>query len=231
VDHVVERYFRRSNYLRLDGAPYFSIYELGTFIAGVGGLEAAKRALDQFRARCRAAGFPGLHLNAILWGLSTRPEEVKERDPLRLVSELGVSSVTTYAWAHHSDPNADGFPRGSYTKAADRNYQVWTETRRRYPIPYHPNVSMGWDSTPRTIQSDVYESRGYPWTAVLEGNTPSAFRSALERAREFVQAETRGPRMVTLNAWNEWTEGSYLLPDTRNGARYLQAVRSVFGAE
>ena len=36
--------------------------------------------------------------------------------------------------------------------------------------------------------------------------------------------------MITLNAWNEWTEGSYLLPDTVTGTAYLEQVRAVFGA-
>jgi len=30
------------------------------------------------------------------------------------------------------------------------------------------------------------------------------------------------------NCWNEWTEGSYLEPDTVNGLKYLEAVRAVF---
>jgi hypothetical protein len=35
--------------------------------------------------------------------------------------------------------------------------------------------------------------------------------------------------MITINAWNEWTEGSYLLPDTEHGNAYLEAIRGVFG--
>jgi hypothetical protein len=33
---------------------------------------------------------------------------------------------------------------------------------------------------------------------------------------------------VNINCWNEWTEGSYLEPDTIHGMKYLEAVREVF---
>ncbi|MBL8995486.1 MAG: glycoside hydrolase family 99-like domain-containing protein, partial [Spirochaetia bacterium] len=33
------------------------------------------------------------------------------------------------------------------------------------------------------------------------------------------------------NAWNEWTEGSYLEPDTKNKMGYLEAIRDVFHSE
>ena len=34
--------------------------------------------------------------------------------------------------------------------------------------------------------------------------------------------------MITINAWNEWVEGSYLLPDMLYGFEYLEAVKDVF---
>ena len=33
-----------------------------------------------------------------------------------------------------------------------------------------------------------------------------------------------------INTWNEWVEGSCLLPDKLTGYGYLEAVRNVFGS-
>jgi hypothetical protein len=52
----------------------------------------------------------------------------------------------------------------------------------------------------------------------------------LESAKSFALANLPpDKRLITLNSWNEWTEGSYLEPDTVNGLAYLDAVREVFG--
>ncbi|MBI3971657.1 MAG: glycoside hydrolase family 99-like domain-containing protein [Chloroflexi bacterium] len=245
TDYVVERYFTRPNYLTLDGQPYFSIYEVGTFIKGIGGIEAAREALDRFRAKVRAAGFPDLHLNGIVWGVMRDGGAGGEgRDSLmaavpetvRAALALGVSSVGSYTWIHHLDGSPRGFPRASYSRTREQ-YADWRERCERLPVTYVPNVTMGWDSSPRTHPADPFEPFGYPWMAVLEGNTPDVFRAALERAKAYALrrrpdgGEPAGQKLVTLNAWNEWTEGSYLLPDTVHGTAYLEAVREVFGGQ
>lgn len=38
TDYVIREYFSQPNYLKIGGMPYFSIYETGTFLAGMGGV-------------------------------------------------------------------------------------------------------------------------------------------------------------------------------------------------
>jgi len=234
TDHIVASYFSRPNYLTVDGCPYFCVYELASFISSMGGLTQACDALESFRHKTRSAGFRDLHLNATVWGVQILPKEVGLEKPAEVLNFLDFASVTTYAWVHHFDPNRSGFPRSSYGDAAQANYDAWEKNHDQFSIPYHPNVSMGWDSSPRTIGTDRFEQRGYPWIAILEGNTPEAFRGALLRAKQFVDrpdvaVKSGNTKLITLNAWNEWTEGSYLLPDTVTGLAYLEAVKKVFG--
>ncbi len=67
TDRIISQYMHHPSYLKIDGQPVFSIYELGTLINGLGGMEQTRDALDSFREKVKKAGFPGLHLQAILW--------------------------------------------------------------------------------------------------------------------------------------------------------------------
>ncbi len=229
VEHIIERYFSHPSYWRIDGKPYFSLYELMTLMRGLGGLDGTRRALDWFRERVHKALGCDLHLNAIVWGIRILPSETELTDPRALVQALGFDSTTSYVWMHHVP--MDSFPAVSYPEYAERAALDWERLADAYGIPYYPNVSMGWDSSPRTVQSDPFDpTPGYPFTGVLVENTPAAFEQALTRARDFLRRQPAAQRILTINNWNEWTEGSYLEPDTIHGMAYLEAVKRVFGA-
>jgi len=63
-------------------------------------------------------------------------------------------------------------------------------------------------------------------------NTPESFAALLSKAKEHADNHPGQPRLITINAWNEWVEeGSYLLPDMLNGFGYLEAVKRVIGGD
>ena len=79
------------------------------------------------------------------------------------------------------------------------------------------SVLVGWDSTPRHPDRSL----------VLEHATPGNFQAWLEWTyRRTMEQNVGDARIVFINAWNEWCEGSYLEPDSRFGHAYLQAVRN-----
>lgn len=226
VEHVVSTYFTHPAHFTIDGCPYFSIYELEKLVESFGGIAQTREALDHFRARTRAAGFADLHLNAVVWGQPVLPGEKTPADPRQLLADLGFDSFTSYVWVHHVPLN--DFPETPYDHVRDRYLEYWDRVVGEIPLPYYPNVTMGWDSSPRTVQSEVFRPVGYPFTPLIGGNTPERFREALRMVRDRLSARP-APRILNINAWNEWTEGSYLEPDTETGLAYLQAVREVFG--
>ena len=227
TDYIVEKYFRHPSYWKIDGCPYFCVYQTFLLIQGLGGADRTKAALDRFRQKTRAAGFPGLHLNAIAFGIRILPGEQALQDPRRMLAHLGFDSVSAYVWIHHSKmPN---FPETDYSAVAADAARQWHEAAGRYGLPYQPNVTMGWDASPRCCQSDKFENAGYPFTPTLKNNTPTAFRAALRSVKDFLDAAPDRKKIFSINAWNEWTEGSYLEPDTVHRMGYLQAIRDVFG--
>jgi len=113
-----------------------------------------------------------------------------------------------------------------YNACRDRYCQYWDKIEKQFDVPYFPNISMGWDPSPRTVAEGEYGNWGYPFTNTISENTPENFKQALIMARD--RLLTSNIRIMNLNAWNEWTESSYLEPDTVHGYQYLEAIKQVF---
>lgn len=226
-DTVIEKYFSRPNYWRVDGGLYFSIYMPTNLVCGFGGIDRAREALDGFREKVRQAGLGELHLNAIIWGEQILPGEKVIEDVNGFTEALGFDSISSYVWIHHYLPK-DKIQQDYGEFVEKCTTPMYREMTEYYRLPYYPNVTVGWDSSPRTIQSDVFDLRQYPFYPVLENNTPEKFKEALLRAKAFLDEGHTRTKVMTINAWNEWTEGSYLEPDEQYGTGFLDAIRDVF---
>lgn len=219
VDRVIRNYFQNPGYFKLDGKPVFSIFNFHKFVEDCNGLAGAKEALDYFNEETIKAGFPGLHLQIIAFGGNEKNPGIL-RDDLsegksnsELVSFLGLSSVTKYNWGQ-GEGVEDYIVWGEQAMQRREN---WDEALE---IPYFPNVSIGWDDTPR------FPAKGK--TNVIHYNkTPESFAAYLQKAKEYLEEHPDQARLITLFSWNEWVEGGYLLPDMRWEYGYLEAVKKV----
>lgn len=227
--YAIEHYFSRPNYTTIDGRPRFSIYEAGTLIQSLGGLEATRDALEWFDRETRAAGHTGIHIDLIVWSFAVLPSEIAIEDPSALVRTLGAHSASSYVWIHHIEHEQIGnVEEEEWGAVGDHVFDAYEHYRETLPVPFHPNVTVGWDSSPRCDPAVEMREGHYPWYRQWEPSV-DGFRHGLELARGFVGESDGEYKEVTINAWNEWTEGSYLLPDTERKDGFLKAVRDVFG--
>lgn len=222
-DYLIEHYLTQPNYWKIDGKPYFSIYAISRFIAQMGGVEDAAEVLADFRARAKAAGLPGLHLNAVgLDMLDRSPQSAARHDQ---VVKAGFDSCTSYNCVCLSEKWMQEFPRVDFQEMADDYIEVAKKTMRALPFPFYPVITTGWDPSPRTIQSEVYDPTPcYPWMAVME-SSPEKLVDATRKTAELLMTRPADERIMFFNAWNEWTEGSYLEPDNFYGMKMLEAIR------
>ena len=218
VHRIIENYFSRPNYYKINGKPLFMIYDVDNLVKGLGGIEATKEALEWFREECVKAGHPGLELQLTAWGERVSNmsgvDGSHEMSTKEVVPTLGFDSVTNYQFCHFCWMDRD------YEKEIlPQVYEEWARMDVDYTVPYYPHVSIGWDNNPRFINFT---------NCVCKNNGPEMFEKALRKAKEYVDTHNLPVPLITVNSWNEWTETSYLEPDTKYGYGYLEAVRNVF---
>ena len=218
IDYGIAHYFREPNYWRVEGELFFSVYQGKHFVDDLGGPEQTRALLAKMDERLRAAGLPPMHWNGMV-------STVKEA---ALLKDVGFKSTSRYGVNTAGKVCADNTE--SYEDLMEAHRQHWKKMLDA-PLVNMPVVTRGWDSTPR-CRADVpwpFPRNEYPYTPVVVGNTPARFETLLRDAKQFAQNDPHRPFAILINAWNEWTEGGYLLPEAQDGTAPLEAVLKVFG--
>ena len=218
IDYGIEHYFREPNYWRVQGRLFFSIYHPDRFVKELGGAAKTREIFQRIDQRLRRRNLPPMHWNAMV----TSPSE---SEPMKAA---GFRSTTRYNVNTAGKARADGTE--DYQDIMQAHRRHW-KAMRPAPLVDLPVVTRGWDSSPRCRPDTPWPwpSKEYPYTPVVTGSTPAQFERLLEDAAKAVKEDPRAPFAVLVNAWNEWTEGCFLLPEEQYGTAPLEAIRKVFG--
>jgi len=204
---------RDGRYVRMaDGRPMVLIYRIMH-------LPSPAPSLARIRRRLEAMGVGAVHIGAgwfSLVGDEPLPDDPAdvgcdsyfEFPPHRLPTVMSETALAAFATGQVFD----------YPGTVDRAVASLPGADRRV----HRGVMMGWDNTAR---------RGSA-AHVYEGATPCQFRRWLREVVVHEQASGLAEeKLVFVNAWNEWAEGTCLEPDQNFGRGWLEAVRSALGRE
>ena len=212
VRHWINAYFKRPNYYKIKGCPVLSIYRVASLVEG-GGLEKAREKVAYLRAEVKKAGFPDVHI-----------QQVGAKGP---PVQIGADSMTIYNWNYRtlgrlSSTNEPELTYRQYGELSLAQFEVAKREAAAIGATYYPHLACGWDTNARYPAG---EKRN-----IVHGRNPQDFETFARRVRDWADANlpAEGPRLITVNSWNEWTEGSYLEPDDKFGYGYLEALRKVF---
>ena len=211
VDRVINQYFVLPNYTKIDGCPVFAIFSTDLFVKSFGTEEKALEAMEYMRSEVRKVGFPDMHYMMMDGGGFPLNEKNMKRVDKRMF-------LKPDSWALY---NMGGFDP-DYMKHGQTSIDFRQAWDGYLDIPVVPTVSIGWDDTPRFPAKGENDVTRF-------NHSPEAFKSFLLEAKKYADEHPEQPKFVMINAWNEWVEGSYLLPDRYWGYQWLEAVRDVFG--
>jgi lipopolysaccharide biosynthesis protein len=201
---------RDRRYFRLDGKPMLLIYRIGHIPDTV----AATRAL---RAELERQGIPEVHLAAAWLWFADDGELPPDPDVLGL--DAYFEFPPHLVPAQPLRPLPSGLREGSLRDLYDYNRTV-TAALARLDEPIagrrHRCVMAAFDNTPRR------GTNGH----VYHGATPTNFRRWL-RGTIVHEREQDGDRVVFVNAWNEWAEGTCLEPDRDFGHGCLASAAEI----
>lgn len=221
TDHFIKNYFWRPNYLRVDNKIFFSFYNPQKLVAGLGGLEETRKVIEDFRERVRSAGLGELYISACIQLMPGESKQILDE----FANGIGIDGFNQYGWP----TDKTNFPKEEFSKFVDEGIKTFDMWNNLTDLPYSPTVSTGWDCSPRTLQSEIYEDIGWPWSTVAVNKNSEDFERGLQAAKDFAESDRFKGSFISLSCWNEWTEGSYLEPDIKHGYAFLEKVKKVFG--
>lgn len=226
--YLVARYFHQPNYWHIDGEPVLPIWDFSR-LANEFGLLGVNNLLDELRSFARKLGHKGIHFHAVCQDPAVIPF-------LKDLASMGVQSYGFYnsiANATAERPDAEELlDYGSL--AADLASRLWERDAAISSLPFFVNLNPGCDNAPRVLERPrpTQPSRAiWPGTPIVINETPAAFEALVRSALAFLNRRSSANPILTIGCWNEWTEGHYLLPDTKHGFGMLRALARALEVE
>jgi hypothetical protein len=219
-DFWIANHLKNPEYLKVDGKPVLIIFspEVLSAQAKVIGKPVAQ-LLDRTRDKARKAGLAGVYFVLCVPAVEFW---VKGFAP-----KAGFDALTAYNY--HFGVSGDPAHRSRASESfdeLDQGYRTqWKWILSNSSLPYFVPMTSGWDRHP-------WSETGLRTKHDDSMSTPPEFETHLRAGKSVMDAHPeKTKRIGIMCCWNEYGEGSYIEPTKRDGKKYLERVRKVFGGD
>lgn len=200
------KFFKDERYIRIDNKPLLIIYRVDI-------IPNMKATVDLWRRKAKEAGFDGLYLVCSQTFGITSPEPygfdaAMEFPPHTVKSNIITSEVEI------ENPNYTG-NIFDYKQVVDNACAV---EEPKYKL--FRTSMLSWDNTARKQDGS---NTFYNFSLLKYKQWMSNIVSSVINNDKYAKEE----KIVFVNAWNEWAEGTHLEPDRKYGYGYLQTTYDV----
>jgi hypothetical protein len=207
VLYWINNYFNKPAYFRIEDKPVIFIFSHDQLEANAAKFgESAKTLLARANNMATGKGYKGIYLVAITNG---KPNDDIEKGFLG----SGYNAYTGWNYVASKGARID-----DYDVMVDSYLDFYAAARTTKSLPYIATASPGWDSRPWSGNSAL----------VRTNPTPEKFTRMLRGAKQLMDSNARIPKILMIEAWNEFGEGSYIEPTKKWGFGYLEAIKKVF---
>ena len=202
-------YMSDSAYLRINGLPALFVINVGQVLQDFGGSDAAvASAMTQLRSAAQAAGLPGVY---IIGGFGV-PDGTMGQATLNsgfsIAQSDGYDAVAFYGYPFAPTPV--------------------NEAALYSTLPFIPSAMSGWD--PRPWNERESATGDLMWYDRSPQGVASFVQSAIawEQSNPQLRPEpSPAPPLVLIEAWNEFGEGSHILPTVGDATSYGDALAAM----
>lgn len=199
-NYWVEYYFKDPRYARLDNKAVLTVWNRTKFETAFGGAEGTREAVSFMNEELKKLGYDGIIILASTQGANPSSTYTD-------ITNLGYDATYGYHWG----------PNGY---SAD--YQIEcneADIASSAGISHHiPTVSVGFNDVGRNETRDP----------IITGEDHLRVCQYIKETLDTFDTGTWKDNTLFVSTWNEYSEGTYVLPTASNGFDYLENIRLTF---
>ena len=201
-------------YVLVNGKPLLVVIDMGAMRSAFGSSAAVVSAFNQLRSAAMAQGLPGVYIAGCFGATYDATTQIGSFPDLSIAVTDGYDAVTMYNYPVFSLSGSQPF-----SLLSDAGHWIWSQGASKSPVPFIPVAMDGWDPRPWN-EGHVWFSRG-PQEVAAFVNDAIAWADSNPQLRP---EPSPTPPLVLIEAWNEFGEGSHLLPTVGEGTGYGDAL-------